>query len=195
MGMMAAGVMSAGPMAGPGGFGLGSFGPGGFGGFSRPGGAFGYSEGYGSFGDYWAFRALGAGMNTSPEQRPMAARPDLTRGRLTPATEDLSALTTSGADPTVLAFALGSHAGRVVYEVLNQAEPMTFVYQASELAPINRALDDIGFQAAAVHASGLTAPPRPAASPEVLVAALVGQIPHDAQWAGQLARLLGSDIS
>jgi len=75
-------------------------------------------------GDYWAFRALGAGMNAR-EQQPMASRPDLTRGRLTPATEDMSALTASGADPTVLAFALGARPGRVVYEVLNQPEPMT----------------------------------------------------------------------
>jgi hypothetical protein len=200
MGMMAAGVMSGGPMAGPGGLGQGGFGPSGFGpagAFTRPGGAFGYGQGYDMYGDYWAFRALGAGLNTSPGQRPMAARADVTRGRLTPATEDLSALSAlsaAGSEPTVLAFALGSHAGHVAYEVLNQAEPTTFVYQAdgaAGLAALNRALDDVGFQAAAVHASGLTAPARPAAPPELLTAALTGQVPHDGHWQERLAELLG----
>ena len=177
MGMMAAGVMSGGPPMGPGEF-------------AGPGGLFGY----GAYGDYWAFRALGAGMNTS-QQRPMAQRPDMTRGRLTPATEDLSALTASGEDPTVLAFALGSCPGRVVYEALNHPEPMTFVYRAEGpdgVAAINRALDDAGFQVGAVHAEGLTTPARPTAFPAELTAALIGQVPHDAQWPNRIAELLGS---
>ncbi len=155
MGMMAAGVASGGPVG--------------------PGGPFGFGEGYGAFGAYWAFRALGAGMNAR-RQRPMAVRPDVTRGSLPPATEDLSALVATGESPTVLAFALGRRPGRVVYEVLNQPEPMTFVYRADGadgLAAINRALDDAGFRAAAVQAGG------PAA-----------QVPHDAQWPDQIARLL-----
>jgi hypothetical protein len=141
-GMMAAGVMSGGP--------------------------FGFGTGYGAFGDYWAFRALGAGMNAR-EQRPMAPRPDTTRGRLTPATEDLRALTACGEDPTVLAFALGSQPGRVVYEVLNQPEPMTFLYRA-DAGPLNRALDDAGFRPAALH---------PAA-----------QVPHGPDWPARIAELL-----
>ena len=149
MGMMAAGIMAG----------------------QRPGragwparadrGPFGFGEGYGAFGAYWAFRALGAGMNAR-QQRPMAVRPDVTRGSLTPATEDLSALVATGESPTVLAFALGRRPGRVVYEVLNQPEPMTFVYRAAGadgLAAINRALDDAGFRAAAVHAGGPAPPP------------------------------------
>jgi hypothetical protein len=189
--MMAAGVMSGGPPMGPGGF----AGPGGFGGaggFGGPGGMFGFGEGYGMYGDYWAFRALGAGMNTRA-QRPMAPRADVTRGRLTPATEDLSALTATGEDPTVLAFVLGSQAGLVVYEVLNQAAPATFVYRADGaggLAAINRALDDAGFQAAAVHAEGLAAPDRPAARPQLLTSSLAGQVRHDAQWPDRIAELL-----
>jgi len=154
-GMMAAGIMACQP--------------------AGPGGSAGFGEGYGAFGAYWAFRALGAGMNAR-EQRPMAARPDVRRGSLTPATEDLSALVATGESPTVLAFALGSRPGRVVYEVLNQPEPMTFVYRADGtdgLATINRALDEAGFQAAAVQADG------PAA-----------QVPHDAQWPDRIARLL-----
>jgi hypothetical protein len=117
----------------------------------------------------------------------------MTRGRLTPATEDLSALTTSGEDPTVLAFALGSCPGRVVYEELNQPEPMTFVYRAegaAALAAINRALDDAGFQVAALHAEGLAAPARPASLPITLTSALIAQVPHDANWADRIAELL-----
>jgi hypothetical protein len=152
MGMMAAGVISAGG--------------------GGPGGPFGFGEGYGAYGDCWAFRALGAGMNPH-EQRPMTPRPDLTRGRMTPATEDLSALTTSGEDPTVLAFALGRRPGRVVYEVLNQPEPMTFVYRVDGADALNRALDDAGFQPAAVRVGG------PA-----------GQVPHDAHWPARIAELL-----
>jgi hypothetical protein len=129
----------------------------------------------------------------SREQRPMTQRPDMTRGRLTPATEDLSALTTSGQDPTVLAFALGSCPGRVVYEALNHPEPMTFVYRAEgadALAAINRALDDAGFQVEAVHAEGLAAPARPVALPTTLTSALIGQVPHDANWPDRIAALL-----
>jgi hypothetical protein len=175
MGMMAAGISSGGP-------------PMGLDGLGGPGGAFGFGEGYGAFGAYWAFRALGAGMNTR-QPRPMAVRPDVTRGSLTPATEDLSALVATGESPTVLAFALGRRPGRVVYEVLNQAEPMTFVYRADGadgLAAINRALDDAGFQAA-VHADGLAAP---AAHPGLLTSALAGQVRHDAQWPARIAQLL-----
>lgn len=182
MGMMAAGVMESGPLMGPGVLGGGGYG----------GGPFGSFEGYGGYGDYWAFRALGAGMNTRAD-RPMAARPDVTRGRLTPATEDLAALTVTGEDATVLAFVLASHAGRVAYEVLNQPSPATYVYRADgpgELAAINRALDDAGFQAAAVHAGGLTAPARPAAGAQVLAASLAGQAAHDAHWPDRIAELL-----
>jgi hypothetical protein len=113
----------------------------------------------------------------------MAPRPDLTRGLLTPAAEDLSALAATGEDPTVQAFALGSRNGRVVYEVLNRPEPMTFVYRADGpdgLARINRALDDVGFQAAAVHAAGLTAPSQKAGPGQLLVRSPLGQVPHDA---------------
>jgi hypothetical protein len=74
------GVMAAGVMPGLGpGSGLGGYGLGGYGGHA------GY--GYGG-----------------PHQ--MSPRADVRRGLLIPETEDLAALTTSGADPTVLAFAL-----------------------------------------------------------------------------------------
>jgi hypothetical protein len=133
--------------------------------------------------------------------RPMASRPDVIRGRLTPATEDLSALTASGDDPTVLAFVLGcpprsdgGPAGPVVYEVLNQPEPPTCVYRpdggsgAEALAAVNRALDDAGFQPAAVPAEGLTSAHGSRTSP--LTGWLIERIPHDGQWAARLDGVL-----
>ena len=104
----------------------------------------------------------------------MATRPDVTRGRLTPATEDLSALTVTGESPTVLAFALAQGPGGVAYEALNRAEPVTYVFRG-ELAAVNRALDDAGFD--------------PAALAPLLVPG--GQVPHDDAWAGRIAGTLG----
>jgi hypothetical protein len=182
-GMMAAGVMSGGPPVGPGGFAGGA----------GPGAAFGFGEGYGTFGGYWAYRALGAGLN-SAQQRPMAARPDVTRRRLTPATEDLPALTATGEDPTVLAFCLGSRGGRVAYEVLNLPEPMTFVYRSDGpggIGAVNRALDDVGFRAAAVHASGLGEPSRAGAGQAELASAFIDRVAHDARWQDRIGELLG----
>jgi hypothetical protein len=177
-GVLAAGVMS--------GMGSGGFGGG--------------MGGMGGWGNYWAFRALGAGMN-GRQDRPMAPRAGVTRGSLIPATEDLSALTASGEDPTVLAFALGrrSDDGRpslVVYEVLNQREPLTRVYKpdsgsgTNELVAVNRCLDDAGFQLAAVHAEGLTSARGPDASASPLARWLAGKVPHDDQWATRLHALL-----
>ena len=126
----------------------------------------------------------------------MAARADVSRGRLIPATEDLSALTATGEDPTVLAFVLGCRSGLVVYEVLNQREPVTYAYRpdgaeaGDGLGPVNRALDEAGFRPAALHADGLTAACRPDARTSPLARWLAGQIPHDEQWAARLAALL-----
>ena len=105
--------------------------------------------------------------------RPMAVRPDVTRGLLTPATEDLSALAVTGESPTVLAFVLAQGPGGVAYEVLNRPEPMTYVFRG-ELAAVNRALDGAGFD------------------PGRLASQLVpeGQVPHDEQWPGRIAALL-----
>ena len=175
-GVLAAGVMS--------GIGSGGFGGGGLGGW----------------GDYRAFRALGAGMNGG-QNRPMAPRADVRRGLLTPATEDLSALTTSGEDPTVLAFALGRHTddrrpSLVVYEVLNRLEPLTYAYQpdsgsgTDELAAVNRLLDDVGFQSAALRSEGLTSASGPDARTSPLARWLVAEVPHDTRWAAQLNDLL-----
>jgi hypothetical protein len=221
-GALAAGMASG---MGPGGFGGGGFGGGGYGG-GFGGGGFGggyggggyggpFGElggGYGMWGGYWALRALGAGMNNS-QSRPMTPRANVTRGLLTPETEDLSALTATGDDPTVLAFALcwQPRTGLVVYEALNVAEPMTFVYRtngtdgtdgtassdrtdghdgADAGAAINRALDDAGFHPAALHAEGLTAAARPGARASLLAQSLVAQVPHDAGWPERISGLL-----
>jgi hypothetical protein len=136
-------------------------------------GGFGFGEGFGGFGEYWAFRALGAGMNgigmsgAGGRQRPVTSRPDLTRGLLTPATDDPSALSVSGAEPTVLAFVLCAVPGRVIYEVLNHPEPDTYVFVADDeggLSTLNRALDEVGFR------------------PETLARSVAARIPHDAHW-------------
>ena len=188
-GVLAAGVMS--------GIGPGTAVPGGFG----YGGPFG--GGPGGYGDYWAFRALGAGLNgtsagVQPQLTPRAAAG---WGLLTPETEDLSALTTSGTDPTVLAFALLTPArggDPVAYEVLNLPEPVTYVYRAGGADPrdlVNQALDDVGFAPAELHAAtsgDLTAPHRRDAATSPLTQALVAAIPHDPTWPAQLAGLLAS---
>jgi hypothetical protein len=178
----AAGMMAATLMSGVGatlssraGFGPGGgLGPGGgFGG----GLGFGFGEGLGAFGEYWAFRALGADMNTAPRQRAMAAGPDVTRGLLAPAADDPAALTVSGAEPTVLAFALCAIRGRVIYEVLNQPDPPTYVFLADDQggrSTLNRALDEAGFA--------------PEAGP--LTRSLNDRIPHDDHWQDQIARVL-----
>jgi hypothetical protein len=207
-GAMAAGMMSGmGP--GAGGFGLGGIGGiGGFGGGyggnggygGGYGGPFGGGPGYGGMGGYWAFRALGAGMNwnSGVAQHQMAPRADVRRGMLTPETEDLSALTTTGEDPTVLAFALLSGpAGAVAYEVLNLPDPLTYVYRGpgaqASLTAVNQALDDAGFAAAELHAAtsgDLTAAHRQDAAASPLVRALMGTVAHDGNWAAELAALL-----
>ena len=190
-GVMAAGVMSGMGPGGPGGYGYGGYGYGGpFGG------------GPGGFGGYWGFRALGAAMNwNSGGQQPMTPRADVRRGLLTPETEDLAALTASGDDPTVLAFALLSPrrgGDLVAYEVLNLPEPATYVYRAGGPDPralVNQALGDIGFAPAEVHAAAsgdLTATRRQDVATSPLTGALVTTVPHDPAWPARLADLLAA---
>jgi hypothetical protein len=203
------GVLAAGVMSGIGPGGLGGYGSGGYAGFGGYGGS-GYSGpfgggpgGLGEFGAYWAFRALGAGMNTNPGgQHPMTARPDVRYGLLTPETDDPAALTASGADPTVLAFALLTPArggDPVAYEVLNRPEPATYVYRAPGADPralVNQALDAVGFAAAELHAAtsgDLAAPHRQDAATSPLARALVATVAHDAAWPTRLADLLTPD--
>jgi len=184
-GALAAGLMSG---VGPGAGGLGYGGP--------------FGGGPGGYGGYWAFRALGAGMNwNSGVQHQMSPRAGVSWGLLTPETEDLSALTTAGTDPTVLAFALLTPArggDPVAYEVLNLPAPVTYVYRVGGPDPragVNQALDDAGFAPAELHAAtsgDLTAPHRRDAATSPLTRALVTTIPHDPAWPAQLADLLAS---
>ena len=186
------GVIAAGVMSG--------MGPGGFAGHGYGGPFGGGPGGYGNAGGYWAFRALGAAMNPySGGQRPMTTRADVRYGQLTPETEDLAALTTSGARPTVLAFALLTPAGGgdpVAYEVLNRPEPATYVYRAGGRDPralVNQALDDAGFATAEIHAAAsgdLAAPHRQDAATSPLTGSLVATIKHDGTWAQQVAAQL-----
>ncbi len=201
-GMMGAGLVAGlGSGGGPGGYGYGGYG----GGYGYGGPFGGGPGGFGALGGYWAFRALG-GLNSSGDlQHQMTPRADVRRGLLTPETQDLAALTTSGDDPTVLAFALLCPArppsparggDLVAYEVLNLPEPVTYVYQSGGPDPralVNQALDEIGFAPAAIHAAAsgdLAAPHRQDAATSPLVRALVAEVSHDANWPQQLAAML-----
>jgi len=187
------GMMGAGLMAG-----LGA--GGGYGGYGYGGPFGGGPGGFGALGGLWAFRALG-GLNSGADlQHQMTPRADVRHGLLTPETQDLAALTTSGDDPTVLAFALLAVAGGgdlVAYEVLNLPEPVTYVYRAGGPDPrtlVNQALDEIGFAPAAIHAAAsgdLAAAHRQDAATSPLARALVAEVIHDAGWQPQLAALLG----
>jgi hypothetical protein len=199
-GMMGAGLMAGlGPGGGLGGYGGGYGGYGGYGG--GYGGPFGGGPGgFGALGGLWAFRALG-GLNSGDVQHQMTPRADVRRGLLTPETQDLAALTTSGDDPTVLAFALLAPArggDLVAYEVLNQPDPVTYVYRAGGPDPrvlVNQALDEIGFAPAAIHAAAsgdLAAAHRQDAATSPLARALVAEVSHDANWQAQLAALLNA---
>jgi hypothetical protein len=197
-GMLGAGLMSG---MGPGGGYGGPFGGG-------PGG-------YGGFGGYWAFGALGAGLGGGlggggfggggfggsgfAGGGQLTPRADVSHGLLTPETEDLAALTVSGEDPPVLAFALFTPVGGgdpVAYEVLNLPAPASYVYRAGGPDPrarVNQALDDAGFAVADIHAAAsgdLAAPRRRDAASSPLAGALIAEVGHDAAWPGQLAGLL-----
>jgi hypothetical protein len=149
-------------------------------------GGIGPGGGYGLGGGFWALQALGLGISTV-QQRQMASRRDPQPGQLTPAADDLAALTAAGPEPTVLAFALCRTAGLVALEILNHSDPPTFVYRAAgpdALAEVNRALDDEGFQVAGPvdrRGSG----PRTG-----LGQLLAGRAEHGGDWARQLDALL-----
>ena len=190
---------------GPGSYGPGGYGPGSYGGPGGFAGGYGYGGPFGGgpagYGGLWAFRALGAGLDGGypGAHQPMAQRANVRWGRLTPETEDLGALTVSGTDPTVLAFALLCPAGGgdpVAYEVLNLAEPVSYVYRAGGPDPralVNQALDDAGFAPAGLHAAAagdLGAARRQDAAASPLARALIAELSHDAAWPERLDGLL-----
>ena len=190
---------------GYGGYGGGGYGPGSYGGPGGFAGGYGYGGPFGGgpagYGGLWAFRALGAGLDGGypGAHQPMAQRASVRQGRLTPETEDLRALTVSGTDPTVRAFALLCPAGGgdpVAYEVLNLAEPVSYVYRAGGPDPralVNQALDDAGFAPAGLHAAAagdLGAARRRDAAASPLARALIAELSHDAAWPERLDGLL-----
>jgi len=143
-------------------------------------------------GAFWAFRALGAGGGAS-RARTMAARPGVTRGALTPAADDPSALVVTGENPTVLAFILGEAAGRVVFEVLNHPGPPTMIYRlpkAGGMAAVNRALDDCGFRPVGWRAGDPSAPAPETSGARLLTGLVAGKAAHDGDWPGRIAALL-----
>jgi hypothetical protein len=177
MGMLAAGAVAGG--VGPGGMRPG-------GGASACGPSFGFGGSHGLGGGYWALQALGLGINAD-RQRQMASQRDPQLGRLTPAADDLAALTVAGPEPTVLAFALCRTAGRVALEILNHPDPPTFVYRAAgpdALAEINQALGEEGFQVAGPDdgQGGVTR--------TGLGQLLAGRAVHGADWTRRLDALL-----
>ena len=108
-------------------------------------------------------------------------------------------MTTSGAQPTVLAFVLLTPArggDPVAYEALNLAEPVTYVYRAGGPDPralVNQALDDAGFATARIHAAALgdlTAAQRQDAATSPLTRALVATVARDPAWSASLMDLL-----
>ncbi len=153
-----------------------------------PGGASGYGGMFRgmilSGGPSIAFWLLGTG-GTGPT-RAMTPRADVTRGRLTPASTDYDALVVSGEEPPVLAFVLcHTPSGRVVYEVLNQPDHATYVFDGDPAA-VNHALDLIGFRVSAIT-EGV-----PARAPAVrtLRDAFVGRVVHtESGWQSRLAAL------
>ena len=75
------------------------------------------------------FAGLGGGPSRGRRTRSSRA-PNVERGRLTPEHTDYDALSASGEEPTVLAFALCLTRTRyAVYEVLNESDHATYVYR------------------------------------------------------------------
>lgn len=137
------------------------------------------------YGPALAYGMLGLGFGGSGfgSQHRMLPRADVSRSPLTPARTDLDALSAQGETPTVRAFALClSPNGRLVYEVLNESAPATYVYRAADpdaVAALNVALDRVGFDVDDVHRGAL------------LRAAFLGRIDHGERWAVGLRELLG----
>ena len=142
----------------------------------------------------WALLALQGRNAGAGTQRPTAARPDIERDRLTPAADDVAAVTAVGDNPTVLAFVLGQFGDRVVLEILNQAGVPTFVYRAAGsdgLSAVNRALEDSGFQPVTEPGPGSAAASLAAGPARQLAEALAGEVAHDESWASRIGALLG----
>jgi hypothetical protein len=85
-------------------------------------------------------------------------------------------------EPAMLVFVLGSAGESVVSEVVNRLAPVTWVYRSpgpGGLMAADRALDAAGFA------------PQPGPQPGAGCTSLAGEIPHDGDWSGRLAALVG----
>jgi hypothetical protein len=164
-------------------------------------GGLGFDGPFQAYGSMLALQFLGTAAGAQHAIRPRA---DVRRGLLTPASTDYGALTATGEQPTVLAFAFClTESGALVYEVLNEPDHATYLYRADSAdhaAALNRALDLIGFRVSAVHtdADQAGSPYRKAAERlpalRLLREAYLGRVGHTEGWADRLrAALSGTD--
>jgi hypothetical protein len=150
-----AGMMGAGMMASGGPFAMGFGAP--FGGEGMGGMALGML-GMGMMG------SMGVGAPSGTAHQPQA-RPDVTRGTLTPETTDYSELTLQGGgdngdEPMVLAFMLCHTGSHLVYEVLNVGDHASYVYDAPDevaVRRLNRALVLIDFHVESIYQDATSA--------------------------------------
>lgn len=174
---------------GGGAYGGGGAGGGYGGGFAGGGyGAGDYGGGYGSggyAGGGYGAGGYGGGHVPTP-------RPDMTRGLLTPAHDDLDALSVSGEDPSILAFLLCTAGpGRVVYEVLNLPDHATYVYRDADVSMVNRNLELLGFAADPIHEREPDLTSRADRSPalRILRERFAGRVVHTDDWEARLREL------
>jgi hypothetical protein len=146
---------------------------------------------------------IGAGSDQQHQQRPRAT-PETTSA--TVAHTDYEALGTSGSEPTALGmlFAVVPSANAVVYEVLNDGDHATYVYDlppgdpAEGVRLIAAAMGLIGFRVSAVYqdASGVDSPFRAAVERLDYLAWLRdsfrGRAIHTENWEAQLDGLLAA---
>ena len=176
-----------------GGYGYGGGYSGGYGGgFGGPFGAMGPELAYGMLG--WGMGGGWAG-GYGGGHVPMG-RPDMSRGLLTPAHDDLDALTVTGEDPSILVFALcPAGPGQVVYEVLNLPGHATYVYRNADVTMVNRALELVGFAVEPIHEGepDLASAHRRAADRSPALRTLrerfAGRVEHTGGWEDRLRAL------
>jgi hypothetical protein len=159
----------------------------------------GFDGPFGAMGSMLAVSMLGVGGSIVGNQHQIKPRADVERGRLTAAHTDHAALSTSGDEPTVLAFVLClAPSGHLIYEVLNEGDHATYVYRSSSPHAINRALDLVGFRVTGIYtdADSAGSPYRKAAAQlpalRVLRSAFVDRVIHTDGWAAALQRVLSA---
>jgi hypothetical protein len=84
-----------------------------------------------------AYGMLGFGFGAVPDSRSMTPRADVRHGLLTPAHDDLTALTVTGEAPTIQSFALCQAGDKTVYQVLNRPDQRRREYQSTDIRTVN----------------------------------------------------------